>query len=57
MMNKSLFWRGAFPPFLVIVILFIFFSGLEAWAGKRDANVVIQILSSANGKGEVGECE
>jgi len=48
---------GNIPPFFFIIIMFILFSGIETWAGKRDANVVIQVLSSANGRGEVGECE
>ena len=48
---------GTFFPFFIITILCIFLSSTEALADKRDANVIIQILSSANGKGEVGECE
>lgn len=57
MMNKYLFRMGTFFPFFIITILCILLSSTEALADKRDANVIIQILSSANGKGEVGECE
>lgn len=42
---------------LAIFLLLQIVAAAVVASASRQSNVVIQILSSANGKGEIGECE